>query len=130
MDTGQAGPRGACVARHVVTAPGLKPGLVLIRLRPRVAKYVREVVWIPGFVICVNAQVCLTKSLKDPPIWTVGNRWAGCLCLKAMAFYLLTDCLLVNRSEGLNLSNKSGSSQTIHTYTPGHIRRLFVCFEA
>ena len=61
MDTGQAGPPGARVARHVVTARGLKNGLVLARLRPRVANHVREVVLIPEFVIYDNVQVCLIK---------------------------------------------------------------------
>ena len=86
MDTGQAGPPGARVARHVVTAPGLKPGLVPIRLRPRAVNRVREVVQIPEFVIYVNVQVCLIKSLTYPPIWTMGNRWAGCVCLKAKTY--------------------------------------------
>ena len=58
MDTGQIGPPGVLAARHVVTARGLKQGLVLTRLRPRVANHVREVVGIPGFVIYGNVQVC------------------------------------------------------------------------
>ena len=60
MDTGQVGPPGARAARHVEMAPGLKPGLVLTRLLPRVANHVREVVQILGFVIYANALVNFT----------------------------------------------------------------------
>ena len=62
MDTGQVGPPVARVARHVVTARGLKHGLVLTRLRPRVVNHVREVVGILGFVIYDNVQVCSFES--------------------------------------------------------------------
>ena len=62
MDTRQAGPPGARVARHVVTAPGLKTGLVPTRFRQKVANHVREVVLIAGFVIYDNVQVCLIKQ--------------------------------------------------------------------
>ena len=59
MDTGQIGPPGARAARHAVTARGLKPGLVLTRLRLRVANLVREVVREPEFAIYANALVLL-----------------------------------------------------------------------
>ena len=74
---------------------------------------------------CLKAMV-FGWEFKPPAIEALRNRLATCASRQSSADTLLTGHLLINRRSDLNLSRRSGSSQTIHTYKPNWLIRMII----